>query len=87
MHAQLCLTLCDPVDCNPPGSSVHGISQERILEQVATSFSRGISDLGIEPVSLMSPGLAGRFFTTSANYLGSPQDPHGYQNLRILNDG
>ena len=34
---------CDPVDCNPPGSSVHGISQARILEWVAISFSRGPS--------------------------------------------
>ena len=30
--AQLCLTLCDPMDCSPPGSSVHGILQARILE-------------------------------------------------------
>ena len=41
--AQLCPTLCDPVDCNPPGSSVHGISQARILGYVAISFSRGSS--------------------------------------------
>ena len=34
------LTLCDPMDCSPPGSSVHGISQARILEWVAISFSR-----------------------------------------------
>ena len=34
---------CDPVDCSPPGSSVHGISQARILEWVASSFSRGSS--------------------------------------------
>ena len=34
-----CLTLCDPMDCNPPGSSVHGILQARILEWVASSFS------------------------------------------------
>ena len=40
---QLCLTLCDPVDCSPPGSSVHGILQARILEWVAISFSRGSS--------------------------------------------
>ena len=39
--AQSCLTLCDPVDCSPPGSSVHGILQARILEWVAISFSRG----------------------------------------------
>ena len=37
---QLCLTLCDPMDCSPSDSSVHGISQERILEWAAISFSR-----------------------------------------------
>ena len=36
---QLCLTLCDPMDYNPPGSSVHGILQARILEWVAIPFS------------------------------------------------
>ena len=41
--AQLCLTLCDPMDCSLPGSSVHGISQARILEWVAISSSRGSS--------------------------------------------
>ena len=39
--AQLCLTVCDPMDCSPPGSSVHGIHQARILEWVAMSSSRG----------------------------------------------
>ena len=38
--ALLCLTLCDPMDCSLPGSSVHGIFQARILEWVAISFSR-----------------------------------------------
>ena len=38
---QSCSTLCDPMDCSLPGSSVHGISQARILEWVAISFSRG----------------------------------------------
>ena len=38
--AQLCLTLCDPMECSLPGSSVHGILQARILEWVAISFSR-----------------------------------------------
>ena len=37
---QSCLTLCDPMDCSLPGSSVHGISQARTLEWVALSFSR-----------------------------------------------
>ena len=39
---QSCLTLCDPTDGSPPGSSVCGISQARILEWVAISFSGGI---------------------------------------------
>ena len=39
--AKSCLTLCDPRDCSRPGSYVHGISQERILEWVAISSSRG----------------------------------------------
>ena len=38
---QSCPTLCDPMDCSPPGSSIHGIFQARILEWVAISFSRG----------------------------------------------
>ena len=41
--AQSCPTLCDPMDCSLPGSSVHGIFQARILECVAISFSRGSS--------------------------------------------
>ena len=40
---QSCPTLHDPVDCSPPGSSIHGILQARILERVAISFSRGSS--------------------------------------------
>ena len=60
---QSCLTLCDLMDCSPPGSSVHGILQARILEWVAISFSRGLS----QPrdwtwVSCIS----GRFFTNRA---------------------
>ena len=41
VYAQSCPTLCDPVDCSPLGASFHGISQARILEWVAISFSRG----------------------------------------------
>ena len=40
---QSCLTLCDPMDCSPPGSPVHGILQARILEWVAMPSSRGSS--------------------------------------------
>ena len=39
----LCLTLCDSVDCSPPGSSVHGILQAKILVWVAIPFLRGSS--------------------------------------------
>ena len=42
---QLCLTLCDPMDCSPPASSVRGFLQARIHEWVAISFSRGSSQL------------------------------------------
>ena len=48
---QLCLTLCDPMDCSPPGSSVHGIFQERILEWVAMPSSRESSQPRIKPWS------------------------------------
>ena len=50
---------CDPMDCNLPGSSAHGILQARILERVAIPFSRGSS----WPRDHESPALAGKFFT------------------------
>ena len=43
LFAQSCSTLCDPMDCNPPDSSVHGILQTRVLEWVTIPFSRGSS--------------------------------------------
>ena len=43
LFIELCMILCNPLDCSQPGSSVHGISQARILEWVAVSFSRGSS--------------------------------------------
>ena len=63
--AQSCLTHCDPKDSSPPGSSVHGILKERILEQVATSFARGSSWPRIEPASLSPLAWAREFFTTA----------------------
>ena len=63
---QLCLTLCEPMDCSPPGPSVHGILQARILEWIAFPPPGDLPDLGIEPMSLKSHALAGGFFTTSA---------------------
>ena len=65
---QSCPPLCHPLDFNPPGSSVHGISQARILEWVAIPFSRYILDPGIEP---WGSSIAGRFFTTEP--LGKPR--------------
>ena len=62
--AQSCLTLCKSMDCSPPGSSVYGILQARILEWVAIPFSRGSSwPRDWTPVSWGS-GIVGKFFTT-----------------------
>ena len=61
---QSCPTLCESMDCSPPGSSVHGILQAWIL-WVSMPSSRGSSRPGIEPASLMSLVLAGGFFTTA----------------------
>ena len=61
--AQSCLTLCDPVDCSPPGSSVHGILQARMLEWVAIPFSRA----SYRPRDqILVSHITGRFFTTGA---------------------
>ena len=49
--AQLCPTLCNSMNCSPPGSSVPGILQARILEQVAIPSPGDLSDPGIEPGS------------------------------------
>ena len=54
---QLCPALCSPMDCNSPGSSVHGILQARILEWVAISSPGDLPDPGIEPVSCIAGGL------------------------------
>ena len=57
---QSCLTLCDPMDCSLPGSSVYGILQARVLEWVAISFSSGSSQSrNWTQISC----IAGRFFT------------------------
>ena len=63
---QSCPTLCDPMYHSPPGSSVHGILQARILEWVAKPSSRGSSHREIKPAFLKSPALVAGFFTTSA---------------------
>ena len=59
--AQKCPALCNPMDCSPPASPVHGILQARILEWVTIPFSRGSPPSGIEPAT---SALTGGFFTT-----------------------
>ena len=66
-----CLILCDPMDCSSPGSFVHGILQARILEWVATPFSRG-SSRPRDPTLVSC--TAGRFFTIWTTSL--PRFPH-----------
>ena len=71
MHAkllQLCPTLCYPMDYSPPGSSVHGTHQARILQWVAMPSSRDLPNPKIEPTPPVSPALADSFFTTSATW-------------------
>ena len=69
-----CPTLLQPVDCSPPGSSVHGLFQARILEGVAISFSRGSSwsrdQTSISCIDTLLHPLSG-FFTTEP--LGKPK--------------
>ena len=75
--SQSCPTLCDPMDCSLPGSSVHGVSKARILEWIAISSSRGSSHPGIKP---RSSEWAGSFFTTKL-----PGKPIYLYSLYILN--
>ena len=63
LAAQLCPTVCDSMDCNTPGSSVHGILQERILEWITIPFSRGSCRLRDQAWVFC---IAGGFFTICA---------------------
>ena len=63
-----CPTLFDPKDCSSPGSSVHEILQARILECVPCPPPGNLPNPGIQPSSLMSPALAGGFFTISTTW-------------------
>ena len=76
--SQLSKTICDPMDCSPPGSSVHGIFQERVLEWVAIPFSRESSwPRGWTPVSC----IAGRFFT-----IWAPREAH-WTEMKVGKEG
>ena len=59
--AQLCPTLCDPVDCSPPGSSVQGFPRQECWSGLSFPLLGNIPDRGIKPTATT---LAGRFFTT-----------------------
>ena len=65
---QLCPTLCQAMDCSPPGSSACGILQARILKWVAMPSSRGSSPPRDRIHISTSPALAGEFFTTSSTW-------------------
>ena len=66
---QSCLTLCDPMNCTSPGSSVHGILHEGILEWVAMPSSRGSSRPRDQTCASYFHLKKGGFFPTSATYL------------------
>ena len=81
LATQLCPTLCDPTDCSPPGSSVHGILQARILEWIAVPFSRRSSQLRDRTqVSL----TACRFFTIWATREACKIQAEDWLILKIL---
>ena len=58
---QLCPTLCDPIECSPPGSSVHGFSGQEYWSELPCPPPGDLPNPEVEPLSLMSPMLAGRF--------------------------
>ena len=68
MHArpvtQSCPTLCDPMNCSSPGSSVHGILQQEYWSGLPSPLPGDLPDPGIKPASPTSLALGGRFFTS-----------------------
>ena len=68
--AQFCVTLCDFMDCSPPGSSLHEISQAKIWSGLPFPTLGDLHHPGIEPTSPTPPALASRFFIT-----GQPGSP------------
>ena len=76
MHSQSlwsCPTLCDPMDCGPSGSSVHGDSSAKYWSGLQCHPPGDPSDPGIETMSLMSPVLAGEIFTTCTTWEAQSQ--------------
>ena len=81
MCAQSCLTPCDPMDCIPPGSSVHGILQARILKRFATSFSKG-SSWPRDQTHISCVSCIGRWIVYLLTHEGSPC----YNNIIIVDE-
>ena len=67
---QSCPTLCDPLDCSPPGSSVHEVFQSRVLDCLPFPPPRDLPNPGIKPKSFAPPSLQVDFLPLS--YHGSP---------------
>ena len=76
---QSCPTVCDLLDCIPPGSFAHGICQVGILEWVAMSFSRGSS----QPRDQTSVSYIGRQILLPLSYLGSLPTYHAWDKYRL----
>ena len=85
---QSCLTLCDPMECSPPGSSVHGILQARTLEWVACPPPGDLPDPVIKPASPAAPCVEGGFFTTEPpENPSSPRSSTDHLFFRIFVNG
>ena len=65
MCTQPCLTLFDPMDCSPPGSSVMGFLRQEYWDGLPFPTPENLLNPGIEPMTLVSPALAGGFFAIS----------------------
>ena len=78
---QSCPSLCSPMDCSLPDSSVHGILQARVLEWVAILLPGDLLNPGIKPTSFMSPPSACRFLTISTIW---EADKTVHTNLNLL---
>ena len=77
MYVHSCPISCDPMDCNPLNFSFHGIFQAKVLGWVAFPTLGDLPNPGIETMTLKSPALAGRFFTTASP--GGPNSVLGDQ--------
>ena len=71
----LCTTLCGPIGCGPPDSSVHGLLQEGHQSGLLCPPPGKLPNSGIETESLVSPALAGGIFTTGATWEAELTEP------------